>query len=214
MASALLAACGGERGPSEAQAESYMKRLSGPQSTLRPGSDANAAYADAMAAKARGDCAGAIALLRQVANLGPGYEGAQTALGDCLLQSAAAPAPSADSDGGLTWLRRAADAGWPDAQFRLARAYALGPAAIRNLEEAAFWFALYQINTGKSRVGFAPPPSDQVTALSAAIPPALQAAGVARAEKWERKVWIPPVPVTPPKPAENPAPRRQRRAAE
>ena len=49
--------------------------------------------------------------LRLPANIGPGYENAQTALGDCLLKIAGTSDLSSDYLEGLTWLRRAADAG-------------------------------------------------------------------------------------------------------
>src|SRR5262245_5995264 len=85
-----LAACGGGRGPSRHEAKMYMQGLEGKTTVLRPGPDANAAYADAMTLKAKGDCAGAITKLRKVAEIGPGYEGAQAALGECILQTASA----------------------------------------------------------------------------------------------------------------------------
>ena len=173
-----------------------MNGLGGRGTMLRPGTDTNALYADAMALKAKGDCANAIPKLRQIAGLGPGYEGAQTALGECLLRGAGNADISSDYLEGLTWLRRAADGGWPEAQGRLAFAHAVGPTAIRNPEEAGYWLALYQANTGKSRVGFVPLPADQLASIDTAIPAAAKAAGAKRAETWERKVWIPPT--TPP----------------
>jgi TPR repeat protein len=191
-----LAACGhdGPPRPSERQAELYMSGLGGRGVVLRAGTDVNALYGEAMNLKARGDCAAAVPKLRPVANLGVGYENAQTALGECLLQAAGSSDLSADYLEGLTWLRRAGDAGWPEGQFRLAMAHALGPTAIRNQAEAAYWLALYNDNAGKARVGFVAPTASQVAALEAAIPADAKAAGVARATHWQRKVWIPPAP--------------------
>src|SRR5579883_2039750 len=84
--SVALAACGGEReGPDEKEAKLYMRGLGDRGNVLRPGTDANALYASAMALKAKGDCKGATVKLRQVAAIGPGYEDAQTALGECLI---------------------------------------------------------------------------------------------------------------------------------
>lgn len=191
-AALLMAACGGgHEGPSPDQAQAYMHGLE-KGSTLKPGTDVNALYADAMALKAKGDCTAAVPRLRQVAALGPGYEGAQTGLGECLIQGAPGADLSADYLEGLTWLRRAGDAGWPEAQADLADAHALGPTAIRNAEEAGFWLALYKMNTGKSRVGFVAMPKAQLAAVAAAIQPAAKAAGEKRAQAWERKVWQPP----------------------
>jgi hypothetical protein len=190
---AAMAGCSSHDGPGPNEARGYIKGLNGSEKGLRPGSDANTAYADAMALKAHGDCAGAVPKLRQVAALGPGYEGAQTALGECVIQPTKTDMTS-DYAEGLMWLLRAADSGWPEAQAQLAYAYALGPTAIRNANEAAYWLALYRGNTGKSRVGFVPMPADQLSAVVKSLPPETLAAGQARADKWERKVWFPPTP--------------------
>lgn len=193
VTSALLAGCGSNSSePNQKQAELYMQGLGGRGVVLRTGTDVNRLYAEAIARKAKGDCAGAIPNLQRVANLGPGYEDAQTALGECLLQKASTTELSADYFEGLTWLRRAADAGWPEAQFQLARAHALGPAAIRNADEAGYWYALYNGNSGKMRVGFIAPPMPEIAAVDAAIPAAAKTAGQARAAGWQRHVWIPP----------------------
>jgi hypothetical protein len=197
-----LAACGsdGPPRPDSRQAEIYMNGLGGRGVAVRPGTDINAVYAEAIGLKDRGDCAAATPKLRMVANMGVGYENAQTALGECLLQVTAISELSADYLEGLTWLRRAGDAGWPEAQFRLATAHALGPTVIRNEDEAAYWFALYNTNTGKSRVGFISPSGAQIAAVDTALSPAAKAAGKTRAATWQRKVWIPPVAPTQPGP--------------
>src|SRR5688572_15323897 len=104
---AALAACGGRDGPSPKQAKAFKKGLDGEDKTVRSGIDANTLYADAMALKAHGDCTAAVPKLRQVASLGPGYEGAQTALGECLIQPAKLDL-SSDYAEGLIWLIRAA----------------------------------------------------------------------------------------------------------
>ena len=167
--------------------------IDGRISVIRPGQDANAAYSKALDLKAKGDCAGAITKLRPVANLGPGYENAQTALGVCLLQDAAKEKElSSDYLEGLTWLRRAGDAGWPEAQGALALSHAFGPAAIRNGEEAAYWMTLYETNAGKSHIGFSPIPAADVAAVEKSLTPQDRAAGVKRAQAWQRRVWLPP----------------------
>jgi TPR repeat protein len=208
----LLAACSdGPPRPSAKQAELYMEGLGGRGTMVRSGTDVNALYAEAVALQVKGDCPNAIPKLEKVANLGVGYEGAQTALGECLLQKAGTTDLSANYLEGLTWLRRAADAGWPEAQFHLAAAHALGPTAIRNGDEAGYWWALYTDNTGKKRVGFVPPPADQLAAVDAAIPAASKAAGKARAAHWQRQVWTPPAPANAPGPTGR---RVQRRGTE
>ncbi len=195
-----LAACGGggrgERGPDRGRSDAayYEPGIDGRGVLIRPGGDPNAAYSAAIDLKTKGDCAGASMRLRPIASLGPGYENAQTALGECLIQTDGASELSADYLEGLAWLRRAADAGWPEAQGRLAQTHALGPTAIRSAGEAAYWLTLYDTNTGKSRVGFAPLDSSLLAAIRSAITPAEKAAGEKRAAAWQRKVWIPPTP--------------------
>jgi hypothetical protein len=203
----LVAGCGGgPRGPNAREAKMYMDGLEGRGGDKKANIDYNAVYATAMALKAKGDCTGAVPKLRQVAALGPGYEGAQTALGECLLQGDTAEL-TAEYQEGLTWLWRAADSGWPEAQAGLAYAYALGPKAVRNTDEAAYWLALYRNNTGKARIGFTPPPADRLAAIDTAIPATAKAAGGKRAETWQRKVWLPP---NPPKDKKADAPKRHR----
>lgn len=194
-----LSACGGDskdrddrsdRGPGLA-----ITGIDGRVSVIRPGQDANAAYSKGLDLKTQGDCPGAILKLRPVAGIGPGYENAQTALGTCLLQTGAKDKDlSSDYLEGLTWLRRAADAGWPEAQGALASAHAFGPSAIRNGEEAAYWFTLYQTNPSKSRIGFASMPVADEAAIDKSLSAAAKTAGAKRAAGWQRKVWLPPAP--------------------
>lgn len=204
----LVAGCGGgQRGPNSREAQALMNGLEGHGSEKKAAVDYNTLYADGMALKAKGDCTNAVPKLRQAAAQGPGFEGAQTALGECLLQGNTADL-TAEYQEGLTWEWRAADSGWPEAQARLAYAYALGPKTIRNAEEAAYWLALYRNNTGKARVGFMPMPADQLASIDAAIPAATKAAGEQRAATWQRKVWLPPAQPAKEKKAE--APKRRR----
>jgi TPR repeat protein len=186
-----LAACGGApRGGMERDRDESMvvaMRADGTSVAVRPGRDPNGAYIQATEFKAKGDCATAIKLLRPVARLGPGYENAQTALGDCLLESAET------RDEGATWITRAADAGWPEAQASLAF-YFGGESAAHNGEEAAYWLALYDANPNKARVGFQPPDLKVIAAVRAALTEAEKAAGAKRAAGWQQKLWIPPAP--------------------
>ncbi|MBX7200344.1 MAG: hypothetical protein K1X51_13340 [Rhodospirillaceae bacterium] len=197
LLAAALAGCGGggrEGGPPPDSAALLIGGPDGRGSLIRPGVDANAAYTEGVDLKTKGDCKAAVLKLRLPANIGPGYENAQTALGDCLLKIAGTSDLSSDYLEGLTWLRRAADAGFPEAQAILSDAHANGPAALRNLAEAAYWLALYDGNPGKARVGFIPYDPQALAAIRAKIPAADKAAGEKRAAAWERKVWLPPTP--------------------
>lgn len=204
----VLAGCSsGPPEPSRREAELYMQGLGGRGMVLRAGTDVNRLYAETIAQKERGDCAAATPNLQKIASLGPGYENAQTALGECLLEKASADNAAGSYNEALMWLRRAADAGWPEAQFRMAYTHALGTATIRSADEAGYWLALYAANTGKLRVGFVAPPPAQVAALDTAVPEAAKKAGAARAATWRRQVWIPP---NPPPSAPGPTGRARR----
>lgn len=192
-----LGGCGGGRGGPDGPPPDNALLIGGPDgrgSLIRPGVDANAAYSEGVDLRAKGDCKAAVLKLRGPANIGPGYENAQTALGDCLLRIAGASDLSSDYLEGLTWLRRAADAGFPEAQAILANAHANGPGALRNMQEAAYWLALYDANPGKARIGFVAYDAAALAAIRAMISPADKAAGEKRAASWERKVWLPPAP--------------------
>ena len=195
---ALLLACaacsGGPDGPRRGKDGGVtFQGIDGRVTVIRPGDDSNKAYSEGLDLKTQGNCPAAVLKLRPVANFGPGYENAQTALGACLLQTGAGGADlSAEYLEGLTWLRRAADAGWPKAQGSLATAHAFGPSTIRNGEEAAYWLALYLANPNKSRIGFIAMPAADIAAVDKSLSPADKSAGQKRAATWQRKVWMPP----------------------
>ncbi|MGE4062704.1 MAG: hypothetical protein AB7E79_04990 [Rhodospirillaceae bacterium] len=179
-----LAACDGRRGLERDGSLIVDERPDGTRVAVRAGRDPNAAYVQATELKAKGDCPTAIALLRPVAMLGPGYENAQTALGECLL------AQGEHTDGEI-WLTRAADAGWPEAQAALGAHLAAGAPA-RNPDDAAYWLALYELNANKARVGFRAPDAKLLSGARAALSEEHMAAGRKRAASWQRKLWIPP----------------------
>lgn len=188
-----LTACssGPEReGPDRREAGLYIQGLGGGQ-IIRPGPSANEAYSVGMDLKAKGDCKGAVDKLTPVANLGPGYENAQAAVGECLLIQNSA------SDSGrlfeaMMWLTRAADGGWTEAQGKLAEVYALGPAGQRNLDEAAYWFVLYRMNASMKRIGFTPMDPDVAAKIAAVVGPERIKAAEPRAAAWQMKPWVPP----------------------
>ncbi|MBM3513572.1 MAG: sel1 repeat family protein [Alphaproteobacteria bacterium] len=187
-----LQACSNDRrGPAQRQAEAFSQGIAGPGAGVRPGPGANAAYIAGLEKRKAGDCKSAIDIVRPVANLGPGYEGAQFALGDCL--SRVAPgANTPEHHEALTWLLRAADGGWTEAQGRLAEFYALGPDGARDKAEAAYWLALYQLGAGMPRFGFEPMAPTALSAIETALSASERDAGRARAATWQKKTWIPP----------------------
>lgn len=190
-----LSACGSDgpqRGPGQREAGMYVEGLGGNGQVIRPGPSANQAYSDGIDLKKKGDCKAAIEKLRPVANLGPGYENAQSALGECLLPTGTNP-PSEQILEAMMWLTRAADGGWTEAQGKLAAVYALGPTAQRNLDEAAYWLTIYKGNASMNRLGFTPMDPAQETAISTAIGPERLKAAAPRAATWQRKAWMPPV---------------------
>ncbi|MSO97500.1 MAG: hypothetical protein EXR11_04665 [Rhodospirillaceae bacterium] len=193
LMSLALAACGsdgGNGGPGRREAGMYMEGLGGRGLIIRPGPSANEAYSGGIDLKKRGDCAGAIAKLTPVANLGPGYENAQSALSECLLAGAATPESSQYMEG-LVWLIRAADGGWTDAQGKLAQIYALGPANHRNLDEAALRLALYRSSASVARLGFTPLEKNVEDRIATAVGPERMKAAETRAATWQPKLWVP-----------------------
>lgn len=195
-----LTACGGggDRDDRESRDREvggiYEPGVGGRGLIIRPGADPNKIFTQAMDLKTKDDCTKAAVQLRRVVMMGPGYENAQTALGECLTQTETGLESTSDYLEGIVWLRRAADAGWPEAQGRLAQLYAFGPSSVHNGGEAAYWFALYDTNPSKSRIGFVPLDATAVAAVKKTLSPAELNDGAKRAALWQRKVWLPPAP--------------------
>ena len=165
-----------------------------------------AMYARAQRLTAEGRCGEVEDLLFYLAMQGRGFEDTQTWLGNCILASLPADTittgqtPSARLLEGLLWLRRAAEAGRPEAQVALAGLYLEGPVMMRDPYEAAMWLALYERNMAKIRLDFAPPPDDEIDRLTALLTPEQRVAGQARADGWTPIYWRPhksPVPTAP-----------------
>lgn len=153
--------------------------------------DFNALYRRTMEQKANGDCQKTLAPLQTLAHQGPGYEGAQQALGECLLQNAA-PDAVTDQLNALLWLRRAAEGGRTEAQGALAAVYLDGPDALRNRPQALFWYALYKDNASRGRVAFVALASATEARLKAAFTDADITAVATDVASWQPTVWIPP----------------------
>jgi hypothetical protein len=140
----LVTSCGSGGGVRKRDAEGNLvptERELDPASTL---------YSDMIDAADRGDCSAEnLSVLTCFAHRGHGYEGAQTTLGQCMIRTG-------DAGNGVVWLRRAADAGWPDAQKALASLYLEGKGVTRNNVEAGFWTYLYAKNPSLLSLGVQP----------------------------------------------------------
>ncbi len=155
-------------------------------------------YTQALAKKTAGDCAGAIPGFYELAQRGDGYELAQYHLADCLLRDAEPRLDSTDYLAALVWMRRAAEAGSPEAQGALALIYLEGPEGLRDPAEAAFWYELSLANPAAKRPGTRPLDRDKRNRLEAALDPDLRAAARARVKSWHKTVWRAPRPVRAP----------------
>lgn len=107
-------------------------------------------YARAISRAATGECNDdTMNVLTCFAYRGHGYEGAQTALGQCYLASGS-------SAEGAEWIRRAANAGWADAQRQMALLYLRGEGVGQSAVEGAKWARLYSRNARLLALGVQP----------------------------------------------------------
>jgi hypothetical protein len=146
------------------------------------------AYVRAVELQNAGDCEKASKLLYRVAMQGNGYEDAQRRLGECTIALAAGDRTKYMD--GIVWLRRAAEAGWPEAQGLLAFEYATGP--MTDLVDAAKWLTLYDNNPRTKRLGFTPVPADKIARTRGKISPEQLAQGQAAAAAFVSVPWVPP----------------------
>lgn len=153
--------------------------------------DFNALYRRTMEIKAAGDCNAALPALQTLAQQGHGYDGAQQALGECLIQTAAADSQTAQLEG-LIWLRRAAEAGRAEAQGALALFYLNGPLALQDEQEALFWYALYKDSLRRGRVGLVPLEPQQEQILATTFDAAALAQVADAVASWQPIIWTPP----------------------
>ncbi len=182
----LVTACSSSPGP----------RAGGPPSRGNggPGIDQlNQAYLKGVDLHRSGNCSAAIRRLYPVAMAGAGFEDAQRHLGECLTSTAADNQTQYLE--GLLWLRRSAEAGWPEAQGALAVEYVEGP--VPDLREAALWLALYNRNPRRSRPAFTPLPTEVLARLDAAIAEDLIQAGQKAADGFKIVVWKAPKGLSP-----------------
>ena len=170
----------------------------GPQrggSAFFRGPNPNTQFLQALELRNEGNCAATIPLFQPIAQQGPGFENVQYFLGDCLTVVARDDDRlSAELFEGMTWLRRAANAGWPEAQGKLMVIHYTGPLAIRSLTETAFWRELYLANPKRKRVGFVPEPETLLQEISTALSEDQRNAAKAHAAKWQPTPWKPSEP--------------------
>lgn len=141
-------------------------------------------YAKSISDASRGECdERTLDVLTCFSYRGHGYEGAQAALGQCLIATG-------DSSEGIDWIRRAADAGWPDAQKLLAQIYLAGDVAIRDTAEAAKWAKLYSRNPALLSLGVQPD-RNVALAFQGEVTAAQNEEADRRAAAWTPSYWSP-----------------------
>lgn len=152
--------------------------------TLAEQDPASTLYAQAVQRAAQGDCdEQTFNVLTCFAYRGHGYEGAQTALGQCHLATG-------DKVEGATWVGRAANAGWADAQKLMARLYLRGEGVARDETEGAKWAKLYSRNPSLLSLGVQP---DIAIAeeFRGVLTSEENAVADARAVSWTPSYWAP-----------------------
>jgi hypothetical protein len=170
-------------------------------------------YWDGFILKHEGNCSEAIDKLRPLAKRGFGFEGAQTALGECYLDRAGLSGqggdvpPRADVIGtqdfksALLWLGRAANAGHFEAQANIINLYAVGLGPDKDNLEAAKWAHLYLTNPQRLNLGVPVQIGDALAQLQSDMDKDSWLLGKERA-----RIWV-PVYLKPEKPPKE-TPRR------
>lgn len=201
LVTGLLSACASDKPRTRAEKERAVTEQLSQIPTLDISSRL---YSQALNLKSAGDCALAIPLFHRLSMRGEGFELAHYHLADCLFKTAPESATDTRWIEALLWMRRAADAGVPQAQGALAALYATGPDNARNLAEAAMWYQLFKNNPARKKPGFSSnlDRMDIIRIENALTGPAL-AEGEARAANFTRFHWSPPDQ----KPASGPAMR-------
>lgn len=145
---------------------------------------ASTLYSDTMDAANSGNCSQqVVSVLVCYSYRGHGYEGAQTALGECQLKNK-------NTEEGLSWLERAANAGWPDAQKALADAYLTGEGVAKDPVKAGKWVLLYRKNPSLLSLGVQPD-MDLVKKVSTELDEGEKTEARAAATAWRASFWQP-----------------------
>jgi hypothetical protein len=118
--------------------------------TLAEQDPSSTLYARSVSQAARGECGTeTFDVLTCFAYRGHGYEGAQMALGQCLIATG-------QEASGAEWVRRAADSGWPEAQKLMALLYLKGEGVPQDAVEGTKWVKLYSRNPSLLSLGVQP----------------------------------------------------------
>ena len=152
--------------------------------TLAEQDPAGTLYAKSVSQAARGECdEETFNVLTCFAYRGHGYEGAQMALGQCLISTG-------KETEGAEWVQRAANSGWPDAQKLMASLYLKGQGVPQDTVEGAKWAKLYSRNPSLLSLGVQPDVSiaqefrGSLTSEQAAV-------ADQRAANWMPTYWAP-----------------------
>ncbi|MBI1261646.1 MAG: hypothetical protein GC184_07960 [Rhizobiales bacterium] len=141
-------------------------------------------YASAINKAGKGECSNEVLdVITCFAYRGHGYEGAQTVLGQCDLRNG-------KNEEGVEWLKRAANAGWADAQLSLSRVYFEGTHVPKDISQAARWDLLYQRNPALISLGATPDRSVNQM-ISREISASEFEAANASLVNWRPSYWTP-----------------------
>src|SRR5690606_1359095 len=141
-------------------------------------------YAKSIRGAARGECDGrTLDVLTCFSYRGHGYEGAQTALGQGMIAGG-------EHAEGIEWIRRAADAGWPDAQKLLARTLLAGEVTTRDTVQAVKWGKLYSRNPALLSLGVQPD-RDIALAFQGEVTSEQNAEADKQVAAWTPRYWTP-----------------------
>lgn len=141
-------------------------------------------YAAAVNKAGAGDCRPEVLdVITCFAWRGHGYEGAQTTLGQCDLKNG-------NKAEGVEWIKRAANAGWADAQLIMSRVYFEGTYAPKDLVQAAHWNLLYRRNPALMSLG-AQPDDTVSTQIASELTVAERDQALQSSSVWRPTYWTP-----------------------
>jgi hypothetical protein len=154
--------------------------------------DTNKMLEEGSRLQAAGKCNEAVSYFYHLAVMGQGFEIAQYHLAQCEMADSGSSGRSEKFLDGLLWMRRAAQAGYPEAQGALAVLYLEGPGWLRDPVEAAMWLSLYESNGRRRLVGFLPLAPETIARLRGVLSESDLAEGRRRSEAWKPAPWNPP----------------------
>lgn len=187
----IVSGCGGPSGPRGPRPSELPDELRG----AAVGFNQTQTYTIARQMVEEGNCTGAQPALTCLAIGAEGFDGARHLLGSCLVSTDPVEKTpeqlAAIRAEGLTWIERAADAGWAEAQEELVRLYTEGQVIDRNLALAQKWLTLHDTNPMRIALGTDEIDEDVASTLAASISEGERAQGVALAGGWQRTTWQP-----------------------